>query len=117
MMRAYAELQGACRREFLLSYFGEATEGPCGHCDLCDAGLVHGAKALAMTAAAIAIRAVLLLIIAFPRLFIANLFSFRWPVGSRNAGHPLYDVSPELGPPRHPISDYKPTFSQEIIST
>jgi ATP-dependent DNA helicase RecQ len=38
MMRAYAELRGACRREFLLSYFGEATEGPCGHCDLCDAG-------------------------------------------------------------------------------
>jgi hypothetical protein len=70
-----------------------------------------------MTAAAIAIRAVLLLIIAFPRLFIANLFSFRWPVGSRNAGHSPYDISPELGSPRHPISDYKPTFSQEIIST
>jgi hypothetical protein len=74
-------------------------------------------KALAMTAAAIAIRAVLLLIIAFPRLFIANLFSFRWPVGSRNTGHPPYDISPKLGPPRHPISDYKPTFSQGIIST
>ena len=38
MMRAYAELSGACRRVFLLSYFGEATAGPCGHCDLCDAG-------------------------------------------------------------------------------
>jgi ATP-dependent DNA helicase RecQ len=38
MMRAYAELAGACRREFLLSYFGEATDGPCGNCDLCDAG-------------------------------------------------------------------------------
>ena len=38
MMRAYAELHGACRREFLLSYFGEATDGPCGNCDLCDAG-------------------------------------------------------------------------------
>jgi ATP-dependent DNA helicase RecQ len=38
MMRAYAELSGACRREFLLSYFGEATDGPCGNCDLCDAG-------------------------------------------------------------------------------
>jgi len=43
MMRAYAELSGACRREFLLSYFGEATDGPCGHCDLCDAGAVHEA--------------------------------------------------------------------------
>ena len=40
MMRAYAELSGACRREFLLSYFGETTAGPCGNCDLCDAGLV-----------------------------------------------------------------------------
>src|SRR4051794_34222409 len=29
MMRAYAELSGACRRVFLLSYFGEATAGPC----------------------------------------------------------------------------------------
>jgi ATP-dependent DNA helicase RecQ len=38
MMRAYAELQNACRREFLLSYFGEVTDGPCGNCDLCDAG-------------------------------------------------------------------------------
>jgi ATP-dependent DNA helicase RecQ len=38
MMRAYAELQGACRREFLLSYFGEVTAGPCGNCDLCEAG-------------------------------------------------------------------------------
>ena len=39
MIRAYAELNGACRREFLLNYFGEATDGPCGNCDLCDAGL------------------------------------------------------------------------------
>jgi ATP-dependent DNA helicase RecQ len=38
MMRAYAELQNACRREFLLSYFGEVTDGPCGNCDLCEAG-------------------------------------------------------------------------------
>ena len=45
MMRAYAELQGACRREFLLSYFGEATDGPCGNCDLCDAGEAHAAPA------------------------------------------------------------------------
>ncbi len=44
MMRAYAELHGACRREFLLSYFGERTDGPCGHCDLCDAGEAHAAE-------------------------------------------------------------------------
>jgi ATP-dependent DNA helicase RecQ len=45
MMRAYAELHGACRREALLSYFGEATSGPCGNCDLCDAGLAEAAPA------------------------------------------------------------------------
>jgi ATP-dependent DNA helicase RecQ len=38
MIRGYAELRGACRREYLLSYFGEETSGPCGNCDLCDAG-------------------------------------------------------------------------------
>jgi ATP-dependent DNA helicase RecQ len=27
-----------CRREVLLSYFGEYFEGPCGHCDRCEAG-------------------------------------------------------------------------------
>jgi ATP-dependent DNA helicase RecQ len=37
MMRAYAE-HGGCRREFILSYFGEEYEGPCGNCDNCDAG-------------------------------------------------------------------------------
>jgi ATP-dependent DNA helicase RecQ len=37
MMRAYAEHPG-CRRQFILSYFGEAFEGPCGNCDNCDAG-------------------------------------------------------------------------------
>jgi ATP-dependent DNA helicase RecQ len=37
MMRAYAEHDG-CRRQFILSYFGEAFEGPCGNCDNCDAG-------------------------------------------------------------------------------
>jgi ATP-dependent DNA helicase RecQ len=41
MMRAYAELHDACRREALLSYFGEVTDGPCGHCDVCDAGAVR----------------------------------------------------------------------------
>jgi ATP-dependent DNA helicase RecQ len=38
MMRAYAEYDG-CRREFVLTYFGEEYEGPCGNCDNCEAGL------------------------------------------------------------------------------
>ena len=37
MMRAYAEHPG-CRRQFILSYFGEEYDGPCGNCDNCDAG-------------------------------------------------------------------------------
>ncbi|HEX8645638.1 MAG TPA: ATP-dependent DNA helicase RecQ [Thermoleophilaceae bacterium] len=37
MMRAYAE-HGGCRREFVLTYFGEEYEGPCGNCDNCEAG-------------------------------------------------------------------------------
>jgi ATP-dependent DNA helicase RecQ len=39
MMRAYAETQG-CRRDHILSYFGEEHEVPCFYCDNCDAGLV-----------------------------------------------------------------------------
>jgi len=39
MMRSYAETTG-CRRDFVLSYFGEEHEPPCGSCDNCDAGLV-----------------------------------------------------------------------------
>ena len=41
MMRAYAEAD-SCRRAFLLSYFGEPYEPPCGNCDFCDA---HGDEA------------------------------------------------------------------------
>ena len=37
MMRQYAETTD-CRREFLLNYFGEPYEGPCGNCDTCLAG-------------------------------------------------------------------------------
>jgi len=39
MMRSYAETQG-CRRDHILSYFGEEHEVPCYYCDNCDAGLV-----------------------------------------------------------------------------
>jgi ATP-dependent DNA helicase RecQ len=42
MMRSYAEHTG-CRRQFLLSYFGESYEPPCGNCDNCDAGHGDGA--------------------------------------------------------------------------
>jgi ATP-dependent DNA helicase RecQ len=38
MVRGYAEHRN-CRRAFLLGYFGEAFEPPCGNCDMCDAGL------------------------------------------------------------------------------
>jgi ATP-dependent DNA helicase RecQ len=44
MMRAYAETAD-CRRAFILSYFGEPFEPPCGRCDNCEAGRVHAPPA------------------------------------------------------------------------
>jgi ATP-dependent DNA helicase RecQ len=40
MMRAYAETRG-CRRAFILGYFGEGYDPPCGNCDNCDRGLTE----------------------------------------------------------------------------
>lgn len=37
MLRGYAETRD-CRRQFLLSYFGEVLPEPCGNCDNCDGG-------------------------------------------------------------------------------
>jgi ATP-dependent DNA helicase RecQ len=37
MMRGYADTT-ECRRQFLLGYFGEQLEEPCGNCDNCSAG-------------------------------------------------------------------------------
>jgi ATP-dependent DNA helicase RecQ len=37
MMRGYAEHDG-CRRAYVLGYFGEPYDPPCGCCDICDAG-------------------------------------------------------------------------------
>ena len=39
LMKDYAETKD-CRRRYILNYFGEPTEGPCGHCDNCETGAV-----------------------------------------------------------------------------
>jgi len=43
-LRGYAETEG-CRRAFILSYFGEPFEPPCGNCDNCESGRVRAAAA------------------------------------------------------------------------
>lgn len=45
MMRSYADHTG-CRRDYILGYFGEEYEPPCGNCDNCEAGLVERAAEL-----------------------------------------------------------------------
>jgi ATP-dependent DNA helicase RecQ len=37
MVRGFAETTG-CRRQFVLGYFGEVLDEPCGNCDTCEAG-------------------------------------------------------------------------------
>ncbi len=44
MIRGYAELRD-CRRAYLLNYFGEPFEAPCGHCDNCERGVAAEAGA------------------------------------------------------------------------
>lgn len=44
MMQGYAELRD-CRRTYILNYFGEETDGPCGFCDTCDAGIAAEERA------------------------------------------------------------------------
>jgi ATP-dependent DNA helicase RecQ len=40
MMRGYADTL-ACRRQFLLGYFGEELPEPCGNCDTCESGTAY----------------------------------------------------------------------------
>ncbi|MEM8808738.1 MAG: ATP-dependent DNA helicase RecQ [Cyanobacteria bacterium P01_G01_bin.38] len=43
MVRGYAETD-TCRRRYILSYFGEAFDAPCQHCDRCDTGSADSPK-------------------------------------------------------------------------
>jgi ATP-dependent DNA helicase RecQ len=45
MMRGYAETT-QCRRQFLLGYFGEQLDQPCGNCDTCSAGTAQQQAAI-----------------------------------------------------------------------
>ncbi|TFV67834.1 UNVERIFIED_ORG: ATP-dependent DNA helicase RecQ [Bacillus sp. AZ43] len=45
MMRGYAETT-ECRRQFLLGYFGEQLDEPCGNCDNCSAGTAQESPAV-----------------------------------------------------------------------
>ncbi|WP_083527838.1 RecQ family ATP-dependent DNA helicase [Curtobacterium ammoniigenes] len=40
MMQQFAETRG-CRRQFLLGYFGDELDHPCGNCDTCSAGTAY----------------------------------------------------------------------------
>ena len=46
MMRGYAETT-KCRRQFLLGYFGEQLDEPCGNCDTCSSGTAYEQAAAA----------------------------------------------------------------------
>lgn len=50
MMRGYAETTG-CRRAFLLGYFGEKLEHPCGDCGTCSDGSAQEVAAEDVTSA------------------------------------------------------------------
>ena len=57
MMRGYVETD-ACRRAFVLSYFGEPFAPPCGNCDNCNAGRAAAAAAPAGVPFAVGARVV-----------------------------------------------------------
>ncbi|MCW2697965.1 MAG: recQ [Modestobacter sp.] len=46
MMRGYADTTG-CRRQYLLGYFGQQLDEPCGNCDNCSAGTAQEHQAVA----------------------------------------------------------------------
>src|SRR3954447_4774255 len=44
LMKDYAESKD-CRRRYILNYFGETRDEPCGHCDNCDSGAAERVEA------------------------------------------------------------------------